>query len=825
MKLQQEITQHIHTVLQLDSVNISPQDNLIEHGLHSLAIMQLVDVFEKKYQKPLSYTDFAMSPTVEDWVSIINSMSVSSEVQEPAVALSYSLPSASVALSDMQYAYWAGRQSENTAAHLYMEFAGQNLDIQKLQTAYQKLVQRHPMLNASIINGRQSIQALEHQRIQIHDLSHLDQADVAAALQNRRQQMSHQQLAIQNGQVIDIHLSLLPDHQHILHIDSDMIAIDPQSYLIVVEDLTALYLGKTLSPLNSSSIDYFDYLQQRSDDPNYHAKALQDQQWWQNRLDQIAPAPDLPFVPEGLRENPQQFERLAFRFTDADKKKLQQIAEKNHLSVQSLCLTAFAETVATWSSSPQFRLNLPFFVREPYQQAINDIVGDFANLSLLDVQLNAQESFYSTVQRIEQQVQQAHEHYAYAGIHVLRDLSKRHQQLETSPIVFTSALEVGEIFSEDLQLHLGQPVWCISQGPKVDLDVQIAYFNQGLVINWDIRSHAFKPHVIQHMFEHYIAQITAMIQDETRIHAPMAYQLPAAQHAQRQAQPATLAAHVLAQLPVDCDQYRVVNPMGIDCPDWVIGTLWGRVQAQDIKQHSGLNLKLVQGQYWYPTRYAAYYNDDAEIILFEDQHQLVKINGYWLDLNQLCQKILDIPEVAHAKLYSVHQDGKNRLIACLVLSPQAELKQHQLNAAYTARLPQYLIPEQSYLISAEQFTQVQADNIQEFIDQNQSLAQRSSAQTQTPLEQVVYFMMSKIIGLQPDQPNANIDFFDYGGDSLLATHFVAALHRYFKDCGITVVDIFSQRTVQNIAKVIEQNIPQSAHKIAEVFLKVLEGKK
>lgn len=47
MQLQQEITADIHHVLQIDSIQIQPEDNLIEHGLHSLAIMQLVDHFEK----------------------------------------------------------------------------------------------------------------------------------------------------------------------------------------------------------------------------------------------------------------------------------------------------------------------------------------------------------------------------------------------------------------------------------------------------------------------------------------------------------------------------------------------------------------------------------------------------------------------------------------------------------------------------------------------------------------------------------------------------------------------------------------------------------
>lgn len=840
MQLQQEITEQIHHVLQAEGVDIAVQDNLIEHGLHSLAIMQLVDTFEKKYNKQLSYIDFAMSPTVEDWVGILNQTDSINQLGRDqldplqAPILTLDLPTAPVALSEMQYAYWAGRQTEGVSAHLYMEFTGENLDILKLQQAYQQLVQRHPMLNASIANGQQSIQSLAHDHIHIEDLTRLAENQIQQQLQRKRQIISHQQLDIQNGQVIDIQLTLLPNNRHVLHIDTDMIAIDPQSFLIVVEDLTAFYLGKELASLSTSSIQYFDYLQSRSNDQNYHTRTIRDQQWWQQRLGDIPPSPDLPLIPEGLRVDSNTFERLIHNFSEFEKNQLQNLSHTHGISVQSLCLTLFAETMATWSASSEFRLNLPSFIREPYDPNIGHVVGDFTNLSLLNIKLNSEDTLLEAAKCIENEVDLISEHYTYGGIHILRDLSKRNQQLEISPIVFTSTLDVGEIFSEELQQALGQPIWCISQGPKVDLDVQIAYFNQGLTINWDIRTHAFKPNVIQAMFSHYIEAIQTLINGGVRsISSKLQYQLPAQQSELRQAKLSQnktnkLPASILAQFPfIDVQtEYRIVNALNTDCPNWVIGQLWLKIEDQKQTLTDSVHLKTIESGKWIDSGYYAYFNDQAEIHVYSNKNQLIKKNGYWIDVKDIAQKIMSLPNIVDANVYAIHEGEQKGLVVLIKHEQGKSIQYADLYLAYTTVLPQYLIPENSYLVDCLD-EKIDGENLKYFIQTNKSLEQLSLQQCDlvTSLEKVVCFIMSKIIGLPEQDIDVTMDFFDQGGDSLLATHFVAALNQYFKDCQISVVDIFSQRTAKNIAMMIEKNIPQSAHQIAEVFLKVIEGKK
>ncbi|MFE1635575.1 acyl carrier protein, partial [Acinetobacter baumannii] len=100
----------------------------------------------------------------------------------------------------------------------------------------------------------------------------------------------------------------------------------------------------------------------------------------------------------------------------------------------------------------------------------------------------------------------------------------------------------------------------------------------------------------------------------------------------------------------------------------------------------------------------------------------------------------------------------------------------------------------------------------------------SQLEETTVLEKVVTLMMAKIIGIPQSQANSHLDFFDEGGDSLLATHLVAALNQYFQNADISVVDIFTQRNAKNIAALLEQKLPDTAQRIAEVFMQVIEGK-
>ncbi|EUA33331.1 nonribosomal peptide synthase family protein [Mycobacterium xenopi 4042] len=78
-------------------------------------------------------------------------------------------------------------------------------------------------------------------------------------------------------------------------------------------------------------------------------------------------------------------------------------------------------------------------------------------------------------------------HAAYPGLSVLRDLGRHRGTQFLAPVVFTSALGLGELFAADVIETFGTPGWILSQGPQVLLDAQVTEFDGGVLVNWDVR--------------------------------------------------------------------------------------------------------------------------------------------------------------------------------------------------------------------------------------------------------------------------------------------------------------------------------------------------
>ncbi|MBF4438460.1 peptide synthetase, partial [Vibrio anguillarum] len=94
-------------------------------------------------------------------------------------------------------------------------------------------------------------------------------------------------------QVARFSVSLLPDNAFRLHIDSDMIAIDPDSCRVLIEDLAMLYESGASEVKNNPT--FFSWHGMAKNDPILKSQRKSDRAWWKSNLNNIAPSPSLPF--------------------------------------------------------------------------------------------------------------------------------------------------------------------------------------------------------------------------------------------------------------------------------------------------------------------------------------------------------------------------------------------------------------------------------------------------------------------------------------------------------------------------------------------------
>ena len=410
-------------------------------------------------------------------------------------------------LTPMQSACWFGRDTHSgflggVAAHLYTEFNAQALDLHKLEAALQRLYREHPMLRLALHKDGQAVireaSNTPPPLLEIDDLRTLCEQEQKASLLQKRDQWTHQRLALGDGQVARFSVSLCSEDRIRLHIDTDMIAIDPSSFRLLMEDLALFY--HTDDAPYASAPSFFEWHYAVQNHADYRKLYTRDRQWWQAHLEDIAPAPSLPFTKEML--NGAQSHCLHDQLSLDDVAALEKLARHNHITLSSLVIGTFAFSLSQFTQDKDFRLNIPTFWRAPVLPEADRSIGDFADFVLLSVHTEKHRHLADFIQAVGLQMIPLLEHSHYSGVNILRDLSRHHGETQLAPVVFTAALDLsgGQLFSDSVRQAFGSMDWCISQGPQVALDAQAVRTDSGILLNWDIRLDALELHWVNQVF-------------------------------------------------------------------------------------------------------------------------------------------------------------------------------------------------------------------------------------------------------------------------------------------------------------------------------------
>lgn len=409
----------------------------------------------------------------------------------------------------MQAACWIGRTAHaslgRVSAHLYAEFDGLAIDLQRLRIALERVCLLHPMLRVRVnAEGLQSIAAPDASpALEVEDLRAMTGQQVTQHLLSKREQWTHQQLDLRAEGGARFSVSLLVDDAFRLHVDTDMIAIDPSSFRTLMEDLAQFYEApEGAAPPTPSFFDWYD---KARIDPSLKTARERDRLWWRDRLADVAPAPTLPLL--DVQPDQALSHRLSTWLGPGERHALQQVARERRITLSTLMMGLFATTLGAHTGDRSFRLNVPTFWRPPLIDNVERIIGDFANVLMLDVDIGRARSPAMLCTQLAGKMVELLEHCAYPGVNLMRDLSRHHGTPQLAPVVFTAALDLpgGDLLSARVRRVFGPMTWVVSQGPQVALDAQIACADGGILINWDIRLDALPHAWVSELFERFVA--------------------------------------------------------------------------------------------------------------------------------------------------------------------------------------------------------------------------------------------------------------------------------------------------------------------------------
>ncbi|MBO3457407.1 non-ribosomal peptide synthetase [Aetokthonos hydrillicola Thurmond2011] len=499
------------SVLRLEQVGI--YDNFFELGGHSLLATQVVSRLQQAFNVEFPLRRLLESPTVDELNQTLLEYLQLPPAQQSFPVLPKILPAPEqryqpFPLTDIQQAYWLGRNEAfelgNIAAHGYLELDCHLLNLESLNHAWQKLVLRHDMLRAVVLpDGQQQIlQQVPLYEIEVLDLCGQPPEAITTQLEMIRHQMSHEVLPADQWPLFKLRATRLDNNRTRLHLSFDALIGDALSMFVILREWSELYRNpeSLLPPLELSFRDYVVAELALQATPQYHLS----QEYWFTRIDTLPPAPELPLAQNPGSITKPQFKRRSAKLSPEQWQKLKDQANQVNLTPSGVLLSAFAEILTRWSKSPKFTINLTLFHRLPLHPQVNELVGDFTSLTLLEIDNSLPNSFTTRAQQIQQQLWQDLDHGYVSGLEIQRELSRRRGSYQFMPVVFTSTLGLDSLSQNASTLsQLGEVVYSLSQTPQVWLDHQVTEQNGTLVFNWDVVEELFPQGFVDDMFEAY----------------------------------------------------------------------------------------------------------------------------------------------------------------------------------------------------------------------------------------------------------------------------------------------------------------------------------
>ncbi|MFU2208083.1 amino acid adenylation domain-containing protein [Solidesulfovibrio sp. C21] len=482
-------------------VALAESDNLLEFGLDSLKIMRLANEW-RRAGAPVTFARLMERPCLRDWLALLRQPGDSPSPGAVEAACPED-EAAAFPLTDVQYAYWIGRRDGQTlggvGCHAYLEFDGRDIDPRRLETAWKRLFRHHPMLRARFLaDGTQTIGETAHgDTVVVHDLRQADREIVESHLVGLRERLSHRRLAVEDGEVAGLSLTLLPQGRARLHLDVDLLVADVQSLHILLRDLAAGYARDAApqAPVDwSFSRCLARMVAQRQGDREAAAS------YWRNRLDTLPGAPGLP-----LRQKPEAldvpvFRRRQHRLDPRVWQVIRSRAAAYRTTPAMVLLTMYAQVLGCWSAQPRFLINIPLFDRLADMPGIEDVVADFTTVLLLEVACRAGDSFLDALNDIKNQFRNDVAHAVYSGVQVQRDLARMRQgERLLAPVVFACNLGT-PLLTQEFREHLGELSFMVSQTPQVWLDFQIYETDDTLLLAWDAVEGLFPEGMVDAMF-------------------------------------------------------------------------------------------------------------------------------------------------------------------------------------------------------------------------------------------------------------------------------------------------------------------------------------
>ena len=180
----------------------------------------------------------------------------------------------------------------------------------------------------------------------------------------------------------------------------------------------------------------------------------------------------------------------------------------------------------------------------------------------------------------------------------------------------------------------------------------------------------------------------------------------------------------------------------------------------------------------------------------------VKIRGFRIELEEIAARLSQMPTIQQSIiLVKEHADDIKYLVAYYVAN--APLETDEIKSYMEQYLPDYMIP--SFFIYVKEFPlTVNGKLDQKSLPEPTYVESKNYIAPQTEIEKQLCTIFSEALKIEASKISVNDDFFEIGGNSIVATKLIQNINNTL-NVKVRIIDIFMERTIAKMAKVVMQN--------------------
>ena len=415
-------------------------------------------------------------------------------------------------LSDLQRGFFMAADTFmefHVRPHYYIEKNIPGLDVAAYEEAWNKALKRHA---GEIVTVREdgNLHVLENPlpvRCELIDLRGCAIEDVEKSLALTRATMMRAELPLDRWPWIDLRVSLWENEQGVqgrVHYNHNNFFADGGGTTRFLKEIDAYYRdpSKHFPPLTLSVRDAVLTLEQLAESP----AGKTDRDYWERRLPSLPSAPALPTRPAMERRTRSRLQRREMFMAPALWQQFKENARLHGLTPSAAIFAAYAEVIGAWSNQRHFVLSNMVTRRLPIHPEIFDILGNFASLYPLEINLREGEDFVTHARHIHQQVTRDTQHLRWGGMRVMQSLNQLQGGFGRAPIpfvigsgLFMEGFERSDFSClETSQVMLDHQFWELADGRYYYVwDLLEEFFPDGMVDDMLGAYHSLIEHLAQ----------------------------------------------------------------------------------------------------------------------------------------------------------------------------------------------------------------------------------------------------------------------------------------------------------------------------------------